>query len=182
MIERRNRLRRIVMMVVGAAGLIALFALISSFSGKSKENDSAAVPPPPPPINTVTPVDAGSPVVPESSAKIAPSATPAPTTTTSVAPESSAGGLIVPDEKPDPKKAKALRKKAWNALNNAKNEQAIAFAKEAIQADPEHADAYMYWGSALMDMSKNREAAKVFKECVARAKKGPVGKCKKFAH
>jgi tetratricopeptide (TPR) repeat protein len=80
----------------------------------------------------------------------------------------------------DPALAKDLRKKALATLERGRYKDAIPLAEEAVNAEPDDATAYVYWGTALMELGKRTEAKAIFGRCVERAKKGPVYECKQF--
>jgi colicin import membrane protein len=49
-----------------------------------------------------------------------------------------------------------------------------------VEADPTDANAYLYWGTALMELGKHKEAKGVFARCVETATRGPRHECRAF--
>jgi DNA-binding response OmpR family regulator len=81
---------------------------------------------------------------------------------------------------PDPAKAKEYVGKSLRALEMGKYADSIEAAKQAIAHDPEDANSYLYWGTALMSTGKRAEAKEVFATCVEKAKRGPIHECRQF--
>ena len=133
---------------------------------------------PPPPsddaVPTTTP-SASTSSSPPPSASAAASAPPR----ASAEPEDGAAAVEAPT--PDPAKAKELRQKALTLLERGKFPDAIATAKDCVAADPNDANGYLYWGTALLSMGNRVEAKVVFTECVQKAKTGPVHECRQWA-
>jgi DNA-binding response OmpR family regulator len=80
----------------------------------------------------------------------------------------------------DPAKAKELVGKSLRALEMGKYADSIEAAKQAIAHDPEDANSYLYWGTALMSTGKRAEAKEVFSTCVEKARRGPIHECRQF--
>jgi tetratricopeptide (TPR) repeat protein len=70
--------------------------------------------------------------------------------------------------------------KSLRALELGKYADCIDFAKQAIASDPTDANAYLYWGTALMSQGKRADAKEVFSACVEKAKRGPIHECRQF--
>ena len=148
--------------------------------------------PPPPPADdredeaTADPAAPGASAAPSAAAaSAAPSAASSPSEATGApgtAP--SAASSVAGDTSsavPDPDKAKPLTKKALQALEGGKYAAAIEHASASVDADPTDANAYLYWGTALMEQGKRAEAKAVFARCVASSKRGPKHECASFA-
>ncbi|MCS6902505.1 MAG: DUF4388 domain-containing protein, partial [Myxococcales bacterium] len=80
----------------------------------------------------------------------------------------------------DPAKAKDLVSKSLRALEMGKYADSIELARQALLHDPEDANPYLYWGTALMSMGKRAEAKEAFAACVDKAKRGPIHECRQF--
>jgi hypothetical protein len=171
---RRARMRRIVGMVVGFVGVLALAVLGKTVASSSRSSSSSA---PATPVKTAAPAPQPEPPKPE-----AKPAAPAPAPTAEAKPAETAA----PEpEKPaaaasDPARSAALEKETIALLNRGKYKDAIEKAKEAIAADPEQAMPYLYLGSALQDTGKWKDGIEVYSECVRKATKGPVHECRQM--
>jgi Flp pilus assembly protein TadD len=58
---------------------------------------------------------------------------------------------------------------------------AIEHATASVAADPTDANAYLYWGTALMEQGKRADAKAVFAKCLSAATRGPKHECASFA-
>jgi hypothetical protein len=138
------------------------------------------------------PAASGAPASASASAAAAGSAAPSASVAAaaSAAPEASAAGAAgaagaasaAPEGSAprDPEQAKALTKSALAMLERGNNKGAIEKAEASVAADPTDAAAYLYWGTALMEIGKQGEAKKVFARCVAEATRGPKNDCRQF--
>jgi hypothetical protein len=117
----------------------------------------------------------------EAAASAAPSAaaSAAPAASAAAAASGAAEGAAAEGPK-DPEQAKALTKSALAMLERGNNKGAIETAEASVAADPTDAAAYLYWGTALMEIGKQGEAKKVFARCVAEATRGPKNDCRQF--
>ena len=59
-----------------------------------------------------------------------------------------------------------------------KLKDAVPMAKSAIAADPSDALPYVYLGTALQELGKQKEATEAYSDCVRNATKGRVWECK----
>ncbi|MCS6898866.1 MAG: tetratricopeptide repeat protein [Myxococcales bacterium] len=126
----------------------------------------ASAPEASPSATTVVPTSSASTVA--SSAEPAAAASHAPDTTGSAgAPTSS-------------EQAKALTKQALRLLEQGSYKGAIEKASASVEADPTDANAYLYWGTALMSLGKMKEAKEIFTRCTEKATRGPTNECRKF--
>ena len=196
-VVRRNKLRRIVTVVVGVAASACLFAGVRLSMG-TKHAD-------PPPLDrsqvviAAPPVPKPQPVVEDAKPTPTPTAATegatAPSGSASAAPAASASAAPVvsapasasaapagsaPAGPLDPEEAKKLTKNALKALESGNNKVAVERSSAAVDADPSDATGYLYWGTALMNMGKLADAKKVFATCVEKATKGPKADCRQF--
>jgi Flp pilus assembly protein TadD len=74
--------------------------------------------------------------------------------------------------------ATTLRDHALALLERAKNPEAMAAARAAMDADPTDAMPYLVLGSALQDAGRWREANRTYELCVKTATKGMVDECR----
>ncbi|MFO0659390.1 MAG: response regulator [Polyangiaceae bacterium] len=180
---RRQRLLKVVYMVVAAAGLFSLLGIIANSLSKGSDSDTTHT------ATSATATTASSKETkPEKSA--APVSTPSvtatqtatasATSTASASPDTSASAAASASATPDPEKAKELGKKAIRLVESGRYKEAVAAASEAIENDPSDANVYMAWGVSLQEMGKRGEAKEVFKRCVDNAKRGPIHECRQF--
>lgn len=120
-----------------------------------------APPPPPPPPAASAPASATAP---------APASAPASTTDASATPPPSASAPAA--------SATALRDHALALLQEAKNPEAMAAARSALDADPTDAMPYLVLGSALQDTGKWVEAHRTYELCVKVATRGMLDECR----
>jgi DNA-binding response OmpR family regulator len=196
-LQRRNARRRQMFVIVGSLLTAAVGVVMIGVFREKPVSDVA-----PPPVTATAPVvtassapavtatarDAPPPprddVPAASSAPSAGSAPPAASSapaSSSAPAASSAPSIDVPVGEVDPVKAKELRDKALVLLERGKYPDAIATAKDAVAAEPTHANGYLYWGTALLSQGNRVEAKVIFTECVAKAKTGPVHECRQWA-
>lgn len=206
MLERRDRLRRVVLGVVAVAGLASVVAGVRLSSARKASDTSAVVATvTPPPARPEPAAVAAKPVaLPTAHEEAARAPEPKGTEATSPAdgarpadsakPADSAASAPADSAKPtdapapadsakaaaDPTAAKALTKEALRALEMGKYAAAIESATKSVAADPSDANAYLYWGTALMEQGKRADAKKVFAQCVDAATRGPKHECKAF--
>lgn len=183
-LERKARLRRIVVGVFAAASLVVILVAgktIRSTNAPPAADVSHATESAPAPKEAPKPAEAPKP---QEVAKAA----PAP------APEASAGTEEKKDDaKPEEKKdelapdAKTeespkgdpaeLKKVASKLYNSGKLKDAIPALRAAIAADPDDALPYLFLGDALTNTGKWPDAKEAYNECVRHAKKGPKHEC-----
>jgi hypothetical protein len=193
-VARRDKLRRIVTIVVACAAAACLFVGVRLSMGTKHADPPpldasqvviAAPPTPKPqpvPDEPATPPPAAATTTAEApaasaSVSAAASASAIPALSASAAPAlsaSAAPGAV------DPEEAKKLAKNALRALEGGNNKEAVEKSSAAVDADPSDATGYLYWGTALMNMGKLGEAKKIFATCVEKATRGPKGDCKQF--
>jgi hypothetical protein len=198
-IERRHRLRRIVIIVVGTAAAACLMIGVQLSMGGNKHAD----PPPLDPSQVVMPAAPTPKPTPEVSAE--PEAAPAVTAGAVASAElgaasaSASASAAVPEAAPsasaaapdpsasaapsgpvDAEEAKKLAKVALRTLESGNNKGAVEKSSAAVDADPTDAAPYLYWGTALMNMGKMADAKKVFQTCVDKATHGPKNDCRQF--
>lgn len=195
-VVRRDKLRRIVTIVVGTAAAACLLAGVRLSMGTKhadpppldKSQVVIAAPPVPKPQIEVeepkpTPAPEGAAPAPSGSAAPTASGSAAPPASASAAPAASASAApatSAPGGPVDPAEYKALAKNALKALDSGNNKVAVERSSAVVDADPSDATGYLYWGTALMNMGKLGDAKKVFQTCVEKATKGPKGDCKQF--
>jgi hypothetical protein len=199
--QRRDQLRRIVIIVVGTAAAACLMIGVRLSMGGNKHADPPALDPsqvvmpaapaPKPevsaepeaaPAATATATATGSAdaaAAPSASAAAMASAEAAPSASAAAAPAASAsaaptGGPV------DAEEAKKMAKVALRALESGNNKGAVEKSSAAVDADPTDAAPYLYWGTALMNMGKMADAKKVFQTCVDKATHGPKNDCRQF--
>jgi hypothetical protein len=71
-------------------------------------------------------------------------------------------------------------KNAMGALERGKLPQAMEQAKAVIDVDPKLAEAYVIWGTALMEQGKQKEAREIFQTCAQKAEGPKLHICKQF--
>jgi trimeric autotransporter adhesin len=205
LIAHRKRLRKIVQGVIGFCGLMSLLVVVRLVAGP-KKSDAAqieapiahaamkvtepAVAPRPAETAPAVPAATAAPTAAASDAAASGSASAEPTTSaapaasdapaTSAAASASAPASSAAGGAPDPEKAKPLTRKALAALERSNFKGAIEHASASIEADPTDANAYLYWGTALMEMGKRAEAKVVFGKCVEQATRGRKAECRQF--
>ena len=101
-----------------------------------------------------------------------PPASPEPSASPSAPPSASASASAA---RPD---ATSLRDHALALLQEAKNPEAMAAARAALDADPTDAMPYLVLGSALQDTGKWPEAHQTYELCVKVATKGMLDECR----
>jgi len=184
--ERRLFFRKVVSAFLGMAATLALAVGVKSFTARPTPPEAftsaaaqqlsliaeaqaasrpvlrqvAAEPPVPPPPE---PTPAAEPPA----AKLTP-ATPSPEPPVST------------ESRPDPAQAKELTRQALSLLERGSYKGAIEKATASVDADPTDANAYLYWGTALMELGKHKEAKAIFARCVESATQGPKRECKQF--
>ncbi|MCC6647819.1 MAG: hypothetical protein IT374_19910 [Polyangiaceae bacterium] len=186
--ERQRRLRRWVAFVVAGAAAASALALVR-MRDKPHHADPIPAAAPPPRASAVT----GPTSAPRSDdVRHAASASPSPDASASppaagASPESSASAAAsasapAPSASAaaDPAAAKELTKKALRALERGDYKATIDLASRSIDADPSDANAYLYWGTALMETGKRADAKVVFGKCVELATRGPKHDCRAF--
>ncbi len=193
-LRRRDRLRKLVLSIVAVAAAASLIVALKS--------RSPSVASPPPAVVAARPLPHPAPVAPASTPARAepavapsPDAAPTPSSEVAAAPTTSAAPSAAPatSEAPsaassaqtssglvDAEAARELRKEANKLLNLGKYKAAVEKAEAAIQGDPEDANAYLYLGTALMELGKMADAKRAFRTCVERAKRGPKHECAQF--
>ncbi len=206
-LARRRTMFKVVFAVAGIAASVAMVGLLagvlrtpdhgtsstntsasatlmlpsSSFSvtnTPSSANSAPAIPAVPAVSGSITsPMGSASTGAPATSGSAAPEGIPAPSESVSASPSDSAAAQEV---SPDPALEKKLAAKAHQLADASKFTDAIELAKQAIAADPSDADPYVSWGASLMFLGKNKESHAVFRECLAKATRGPKGQCAQF--
>ncbi len=197
-LRRRLALRKAVSAVLGMAAALAMGMGIKTAAAARHRPDDLATASRPVATQLAAPLDQASkpaPAAPPALTERAPripspppaapeapaAASPEPTPAASVAPPSaapSADPAAAPA--PDPARAKELTRKALQLLERGNNKGAIEQATAAIEADPTDAAPYLYWGTALMELGKNKDARAIFARCVDQATRGPKSDCRQF--
>jgi hypothetical protein len=129
------------------------------------------------PTDSAAPADSAAPPLSASAApadSVAPAASAAPPASASASASAAAPSGASPEE------VKALTRKALSLLEQGSYKGAIEKASASVAADPTDANAYLYWGTALMNMGKTKEAKEVFARCVSEATRGPKNECRQF--
>lgn len=185
--ERRKKMSSIVLLVVGGAALIGILGIANQ---KLRTEEPAS-----PTATTKPEIRSAEPTVkrqpPTATAVLSPTATavlspatasaePPPAASSAESPPAASAAPEAPAKTSDPAKAKELTLKSLKALEMGKNADSIEFAKQSIQADPEDANPYLYWGTALLSLGKRVEAKEIFSRCVEHAKRGPIHECRQF--
>lgn len=183
-LARRRSLQRAVGVVVAVAAAMFVAAVGVGASRGAHASQSAA-PAVQPPVALAeparSPVPAEAPATHDEVAKVAAEAPPVAATQPSTAQTAQPlDAEPAPAKQLDPAAAKELTKKALVALERGKHADAIAHAKASVDADPTDANAYLYWGTALMESGKRAEAKAVFATCVDAATRGPKHECRAF--
>jgi tetratricopeptide (TPR) repeat protein len=198
LMERRKKMRKIVAYILAPAALIALIAGVKAYNGGGSASAGSQRP-----IATVTAKPTASPAEVQAPSAGTTMASATPETTGSASDESpdaeppveDAGAVTdEADASPTAPEADApkpdvpevpegvdARKEALKALEQGKWAQAITMSQAALAKDPEDATLYLYYGTALQESGRRPEANKVFKDCVANAKRGPITECRMFA-
>jgi len=184
-LERKARLRRIVMGVFAAATLVVILVAGKTLLSKSSAPQTDAThavdsTPAPAPKADETP----KPEAPKVAEAPKPAA-PAPETSAKVEEpkkdEAKADDAKIEEKKEEPAAPKGdpaeLKKKASKLYNSGKLKEAIPALRDAIAADPEDALLYLFLGDALTNTGKWPDAKEAFNECVRKAKKGPKHEC-----
>ena len=110
-----------------------------------------------------------------------PVATAAPVDPAKLPPPPPPGDSAEPEAKNEPTtavNAEALSDQALALLKEAKNPEAAAAARVALDADPTEAMPYLVLGSALQDTGHWTEAHHTYELCVKAAKHGMVDECR----
>jgi tetratricopeptide (TPR) repeat protein len=202
---RRLRFRKLVAGVLGMAAVLALavglraprnqdFASLQGSLAASPEPPTALLHPDanqpvttartaekPAPEPVVAPKEpaAREPVAepaPKEPAAREPAAEPAPKEPAAAASAEAAAGTVAPD----PTRAAPLTKRALAMLERGNNKGAIELADASIEADSTDANAYLYKGTALLELGQRAAAKEVFGRCVQQAKRGPIHECRAF--
>jgi hypothetical protein len=170
-IERRQKNKKLVMMIIGAVGALGFFAVLGPRLFGTREE-------PKKPTTSATTAaarpTASASAKPTASAIETPTATPTPTVTataeasaeTSAAPADSANPEEDLPDVPDP------LKEAMTKLNIGAYAEAIKFSKAAIKKDPENADGYFALFTAYESVGNLAEAKKARDACGENATKG----------
>lgn len=189
--DRRQKLMNVVWLALGAAVLLGGIGV-----WRVKTSEPAPAPPPAstptarptatPPQTTTVATTATAKASETASAPAASSSAPAAASSApavaSSAPPAASSAPSSDEKKPlDPAEYKKLKAKANLLLESGKYKDAIEASKALVEADPEDASGYLFWGTALMSSGKNAESREIFGDCVDKAKKGPVHECRPFA-
>jgi TolA-binding protein len=84
------------------------------------------------------------------------------------------------EPRPDPAQARELTRQALSLLERGNYRGAIEKATASVDADPTDANAYLYWGTALMELGKHKDAKAIFARCAESATRGPKHECRQF--
>ena len=198
-LHRRLMFRKAVSALMGMAATLALSVGVKAVSARPTpaeaftavaaqkmslvaEAQAAALPPPAvtAPARTATPAPAPSP---EPAATPTPAALAAPVVAPAAqpsAPASAPQAAAAAAPAVDPAAARELTKQALSLLERGNYKASIEKAASSVEADPTDANAYLYWGTALMELGKHKEAKVVFARCVETATRGPKHECRTF--
>lgn len=105
--------------------------------------------------------------------------TPAPAPEREV-PDAPAEKGVSDESAPARRTAEADREEARSLLERGMLAAAITTARRAVDADPEDALAWLILGAAEMESLHDVDAAKTFRSCVQRARRGPIRECRAF--
>ncbi|MBI5533052.1 MAG: tetratricopeptide repeat protein [Deltaproteobacteria bacterium] len=175
-VARRSRLRKVVGLLLGGAGLFAIFGVARTalcVHGSAVEVRAASAP--------AALADKPRPVVAGTAQDTVPKVTPAAPAPEAAAPDEVAAAA--PDEEeedamPDPVQGADLRKQATAQLERGRYREAIESARAATVADPSHATAWLLLGSALQSTGKWKEGVEAYSRCAQMAARGPVWECR----
>jgi hypothetical protein len=180
-LERKARLRRIVMGVFAAASLVVILVAGKTLLAKNApapapdvSNALEAAPSPKEEPKPAEPVKVEAP-------KPAPAPAPAPEASAKAEekkdePKADEKEEPKPEDKPKGDPAE-LKKTASKLYNSGKLKDAIPALRDAIAADPDDALPYLFLGDALTNTGKWPEAKAAYNDCVTNAKKGPKHEC-----
>lgn len=198
-LRRRLMFRKAVSTLMGMAATLALAVGVKAVSARPTpaeaftavaaqkmslvaEAQAASLPPPAvlAPARTATPAAASAPepVATPTPATALASALAAPVVAPAAQPAPPAEAAAAPTV--DPAAARELTKQALSLLERGNYKASIEKASSSVEADPTDANAYLYWGTALMSMGKNKEAKAIFTRCVETATRGPKNECRQF--
>src|SRR6266542_4042539 len=162
-LRRRARLRRFVAGVVGAASLAMMVVGARAFLTRSRARRPAD-----------SSFSVRQRVVPSIDATMAPPSAPAAQLALDPAPTPS--DRVRPAHDPAPRTG--TKADVRRLLDRGHMREAVAAAREALEADPSDAETYLLLGAALQETGQWRESAAVFARCVDEAKRGPKNECR----
>jgi colicin import membrane protein len=198
LVDRRAKLRKIVMGVVGVASLMAAFVAVKALVTRHTAVAPSAT------LDSMGPVVASIDLGEPSGAAVQPAADLVPAAQPpeqAAAPAAEPAPAEIPEvrievfDEPPAQPAAAPRAAGAPAaprtspkldarrfLAGGKLKEAVASARTALAADPADAEPYLLLGAALQDTGHWDESVIVFASCVQNAKRGPLGDCRALSH
>lgn len=199
LLARQTRLRKVVTSTVAVLSVAALFAGVNSAASSPSTAAASLSSPPAVSLRDNAPAAAPAPIEPSTPVASVAQATPIEPpvldepepAAEADAPEGEAlAAAPEPPVAPSPKTTNPAPLRASGStgdgnaadlLETGQHEAAAAKARSLVQTDPLNARNYLLLGGAYLELNQPGKAQRAFRDCAAKAVRGPVNECKALA-